>query len=208
MKLQSCVVSLFAIFLTWSLTGDAAAGPRSRPLRTGQRSCWDSNGVAISCFGTGQDGDLRPGEPRSFVDNGDRTITDQRTGLRWERLENNRFFNDVTSTYSWAEAFMRIHLFNEGQGFAGFTDWRLPTIFELQTLFDLERVAPATSPDFAMKCTDRCQDCSCILNRGYWSSTTAAGSPESAWVADFLSGATSLSVKGIRLGVRAVRGGR
>src|SRR5882724_10093101 len=37
---------------------------------TGQTTCWDSSGTAISCAGTGQDGDFRKGAPLSYTDNG------------------------------------------------------------------------------------------------------------------------------------------
>ena len=53
---------------------------------TGQTACWDSTGAPISCTGTGHDGDTQTGAPFSFTDNGDGTITDNRTGLMWEKL--------------------------------------------------------------------------------------------------------------------------
>ena len=41
---------------------DAQAGARrSRPLKTGQTTCWNASGTVIACAGTDQDGDLRRG---------------------------------------------------------------------------------------------------------------------------------------------------
>ena len=53
---------------------------------TGQTLCYDSLGDDVSCAGTGQDGQLRPGvawpNPR-FTDNNNGTVTDNLTGLMW-----------------------------------------------------------------------------------------------------------------------------
>ena len=61
---------------------------------TGQTTCWTpsrctssgctSAGV-VPCAGTGQDGDIRAGRALSYTDNGDGTITDNNTGLMWEK---------------------------------------------------------------------------------------------------------------------------
>src|SRR4051812_39636776 len=56
------------------------------PLETGQTTCFNTTGNVIACSGTGEDGDLRLGLSRSFTDNGDGTITDNKTGLMWEKL--------------------------------------------------------------------------------------------------------------------------
>src|SRR5207237_5093359 len=65
-------------------------GPRSGwccPLpATGQTTCWDTTGSVIPCAGTGQDGDFGEGARLAYVDNGDGTVTDVNTGLRWGRL--------------------------------------------------------------------------------------------------------------------------
>jgi hypothetical protein len=53
---------------------------------TGQTGCWDSSGNPISCTNTGQDGDIQAGATLSYTDNGNGTITDNNTGLVWEKL--------------------------------------------------------------------------------------------------------------------------
>ena len=42
-------------------------------------------GTVIPCAGTGQDGDIQAGATLSYTDNGDGTITDNNTGLMWEK---------------------------------------------------------------------------------------------------------------------------
>ena len=60
-----------------------------------------------------------------FVDNGDSTITDNRTGLMWQRSGSSR-------VKSWKRA--RTYVKRLNKGFAGYSDWRLPTVEELASL--------------------------------------------------------------------------
>ena len=71
---------------------------------TGQMTCWDRLGSVIPCAGTGQDGDLRKGAPLSYTDNGDGTITDNNTGLMWEKLSHDGSIHDVNNTDTWDDA--------------------------------------------------------------------------------------------------------
>ncbi|RLC24923.1 MAG: hypothetical protein DRH56_06175 [Deltaproteobacteria bacterium] len=76
-----------------------------------------------------------PGKPR-FVDNGDGTVTDNRTRLMWTK---NGWRLDFFSAVPWTEAIRRCRDFRLG----GYTDWRLPTIDEWKTLLDSRRQCPA-----------------------------------------------------------------
>src|SRR5213076_3053147 len=71
---------------------------------TGQTTCWDSSGNVIPCAGTGQDGDIQAGAPLSYTDNGDGTITDDNTGLMWEKQSQDLSIHDVRNTYTWDRA--------------------------------------------------------------------------------------------------------
>jgi hypothetical protein len=64
------------------------------------------------------------------VDNGDGTITDNVTGLVWEK-------QGASSLYYW-EAQKQIENLN-GRKFGGHENWRIPTIEELCSLLDLEK---------------------------------------------------------------------
>src|SRR5256712_5381503 len=71
---------------TSSTTTTTTAPPACHFPAPGQTTCWDSSGNVIPCAGTGQDGDLQKGAPLSYTDNGNGTITDNNTGLLWEKL--------------------------------------------------------------------------------------------------------------------------
>jgi hypothetical protein len=63
-----------------------------------------------------------------FVDNGDGTVTDRATGLLWQKSGSSR-------SVTWRRAKDYIDKLNRNQ-FAGYSDWRLPTIDELASLFE------------------------------------------------------------------------
>jgi hypothetical protein len=99
-RLHRTTIAL-AILSTLVLARDAAAGARrSRPVKTGQTTCWDADGKVIACAGTGEDGELRRGEPRSYQDDGNGTIRDKRTALTWEKLANDGSIHDKDNLYS------------------------------------------------------------------------------------------------------------
>ncbi len=181
----------------------ASAAPPGRLLRTGQTRCWDGNDEWIPCAGTGQDGDLRKGLTRRYVDNGDGTITDERTGLMWEKLDLSPTIHDIRTTYSWAAAFEKVATLN-ATAFAGHADWRLPNIFELNGIVNHGRKVPLFSD-----CICDIVGCTCSGPLFYWSSTTRVSSPTYAWLISSIEGPLvyALSKASAFPGVRAVRGG-
>lgn len=192
------------------LHGAAIAGPDSRPIRTGQTTCWGSNGIPLACLGTGQDGDLRRGEPRGYIDNGDGTVRDKRTGLTWEKLGSDLSVHDRDATYTWNGAFSKIAALNSAS-FAGYSDWRLPNVVELQSLVNFGATYPAVSEAFDNGCVVGCSvlNCSCTVQFKYWSSTTSANTPQTAWAVSFdIGNTTEVGKNAVDLYVRAVRGGR
>ena len=62
-----------------------------------------------------------------FVDNGDGTVTDSKTGLVWAAMDNG-------SNISWLNA--KTYCLNYSGG--GYSDWRLPTLAELKRLYEPE----------------------------------------------------------------------
>jgi hypothetical protein len=160
----------------------------------------------VTIYAAGDDADIRAGGPLSYTDNGDGTLTDNRTGLTWEK----RTDANVDNSYSWTEALdyaAELNAMNGGAGFAGHNDWRLPNLKELLSIVDFSRFNPSIDPIFG-------PTAGTLRFVRYWSSTSwAAFYPEvNAWAVDFVNGYGDYDVispwcKCSYLRVRAVRGG-
>ena len=180
-------------------------------LRTGQIQCDQGTGTLGACPGhpVGQDGSLQKGAAFSYVDNGDGTVTDNVTGLMWEKLSDDGSIHDWDANYTWYDAFrVKIAALNRAV-FAGYHDWRLPNHRELESLVDLNRSRPAINPVFHTDCVPGCTGlkCSCTQSFRYWSSTTYAFGTTGAWGVYFYDGFVNSYVKTGNGYVRAVRGG-
>ena len=71
-------------------------------------------------------------QPTRFEDNGDGTVTDSKTGLMWTKNA-----NIIGDTVLFHQALNYVNGMNEGNySNFGFTDWRLPTLRELQSLIE------------------------------------------------------------------------
>lgn len=79
----------------------------------------------------GQDATYTGNQP-SYRDHGDGTVTDNVTGLTWEK--------DMGDKISYADAFIKSDTMTLG----GFDDWRLPNAKELQSIVDYTRSPQAT----------------------------------------------------------------
>jgi hypothetical protein len=112
------------------------------------------------------------------------TVTDHRTGLVWQRADDNQ-------TRNWNDAVQYcLDLVLGGHG-----DWRAPRIDELLTIVDFSRTYPAIDPIF---------ECSSAF---YWSGSGLAGYPDYGWDVYFETGYSSWFVKTDGYRVRCVRGG-
>ena len=81
-------------------------------------------------------------------DNGDGTVTDRKTGLMWKQCPEGQDGvgcppSYLLSTMTWRGALQVAQYINSSGGFAGFTDWRVPTIKELNSLVELQCSYPA-----------------------------------------------------------------
>jgi hypothetical protein len=192
--------------------GDLAAceaAPRGQRLKTGQAACYDDAGIVIPCAGTGQDGEVQAGLSSDFVDNGDGTITDQRTGLMWEKLSDDGSIHDKDDLYTWSDAFASKVATLNSTAFAGYSDWRLPNVNEVQGIMRYGSVNPALDTAFNNGCVTACTvlTCSCTRSVGYWTSTTYQWTPNLAWLGQFYAGLLDAGTKSSPYCVRAVRGG-
>jgi hypothetical protein len=178
-------------------------------------------------YGTGSDGAVRAGAPLSYRDNGDGTITDNNTGLMWEKQDDAGGIHDKDNRYTWgmeAEPYTMdgtmvtelLAVLNTPPCFAGHCDWRIPNVKELHSIVDYEIPSPGpmVRPVFDTGCVEGCTvdgsggpTCSCITASDYWSSTSDADSPDRAWTVDYDDGFVDDDRKANHRRVRAVRGG-
>jgi hypothetical protein len=155
-----------------------------------------------------------------FDDNGDGTITDTQTGLTWEKkVAGSDCLHCVEDKYHWSPGFewdgppadtpsmfdwlSEVNGYtndpNTQAGLAGYSDWRIPSIVELQTIL-LEPYPCGTDP-----CIDPIFGPT--ASSLYWSSSTYADNPFDAWRVYFSNGYVFFDNKGYGRSVRAVRGG-
>jgi Protein of unknown function (DUF1566) len=67
-----------------------------------------------------------------FQDNGNGTVSDLQTGLMWQKGDS---FKHAQKGLSWYQAWEYVDKKN-GEKFAGYNDWRLPTLDELHGIWD------------------------------------------------------------------------
>nr|WP_320120256.1 DUF1566 domain-containing protein [uncultured Marinifilum sp.] len=103
-----------------------------------------------------------------YTDNGDGTITDNASGLMWAQ--------DDSEKLNWEDALA----YCESAALAGYTDWRMPNVKELQGIVDYTRSPSATDPDNIGPAIDPIFNCTPIVNEAgnddygyYWTSTSA-----------------------------------
>ena len=121
-----------------------------------------------------------------FKDNGDQTITDNVTGLIWQKTP-------TTDTLTWEQALN----YAENLVLAGKSDWRLPNIKELASINDESRNAPSVNLTFFPT----------VKSNRYWSSTSQKNVAANAWFNDFQNfGITSYFAKTKGYNVISVRG--
>ena len=165
------------------------------------------------------DGFVKAGGPLSYQDNGDGTITDLNTLLMWEKKSNDGSVHDVNKMFVWSSPVTDtvwdwIDAINtkegNGIGFAGFNDWRLPNVRELQSIVNYGTFIPAADPAFHNNESAGCTVLTCSATSfpsPYWSSTTLASFPTEAWAVEFGNGQNIGALKSSLHFVRAVRGG-
>jgi uncharacterized protein YecT (DUF1311 family) len=146
--------------------------------QTGQKSCYHSVGYIIDCKNTGQDGELQKGvkwpDPR-FTDNGNKTITDNLTGLMWTKDANapssGLMVCDPAKYKNFQGAIDYINCINTNK-YLGYNDWRLPNRKEIFSLVNYGEVNSASwlhSQGFNN------------VQSHYWSSTAYAFASDSAY---------------------------
>jgi hypothetical protein len=186
-----------------------------------------------TAFGPGSDGAVQAGATLSYTDNEDGTVTDNNTGLMWEKKDQAWGIHDVDNKYTWGISAPPYTMngtmvteflaaLNTPPCFAEHCDWRIPNVKELQSIvdYDVPCYWPTVNAAFNTGCASSCTVdgvggpvCSCTSSDGYWSSTTGAIQPFGemvpfvAWYVFFGSGSVNIDPKDSHFYVRAVRGG-
>ena len=133
-----------------------------------------------NCSTNGEDGCYEKGvewpNPR-FTNNGDGTVTDNLTGLMWTEDAN------LYGTKNWFDAINACEILVLGKnGCNLYTDWRLPNLFELESLRDMKYWEPALSNSAGTGQWTLGDPFTHLITDGnYWSSTTVAYDTSTAW---------------------------
>ena len=121
-----------------------------------------------------------------FTDNGNGTITDNYTGLTWQKIQ-------PLNSMTWEEALA----YASSLSLAGHSGWRLPNIKELQSLNDEKLFKPSFNKQFFTQ----------LSSGNFWSSTTLYLVSAKAWDINVDYGIVSYSDKTIKENVLCVSGG-
>lgn len=170
----SIMLLVCSLNLTNGTTRAAAASANSRNLLSTGMVILPRSGQTVSYY-AGDDGALQIGvawPTLRFVDNINGTQTDTLTGLVWDKDAGTPSAATCPGgRTNWQTALDYVACLNS-HAYLGFSDWRLPNIVEMESLFNdgaADSVAWLTSQGFNNVKTD------------YWSSTTYAGAVDHAW---------------------------
>ena len=115
-------------------------------------------------------------ENERFIDNGDGTITDATTYLMWTKDAN---LAEYSKTYQQALDYA------SNLTLCGYSDWRLPSDKELESLVDRSKFNPALPVGHSF----------INVREFYWSGTTCAYGPNLSWVINLWGGVVTYDVK-------------
>jgi len=122
--------------------------------------------------------------PSRFTDNNNGTITDNLTGLIWQKTA-------ASDLMTWEEALLYASALSLGSK----DDWRLPNVKEIQSLNDPQLTKPSFNKSFFPGC----------LSGNYWSSTTQVNAKAKAWDINIDYGIVSYNDKTLKEHVLCVR---
>jgi len=136
-----------------------------------------------------------------YADHLDGTVSDSQTGLMWTKCPGGLTGNDCSvgteTLYTLSDALRTAKNINDGGGFAGYTDWRVPNINELASLVEHQCVQPAINLNVFP---------ATLPASKYWSSSHSVN--DQNWFLDFRLGAVNIFTNSENtLSVRLVRGG-
>jgi len=101
-----------------------------------------------------------------FLKNGE-VVYDSKTELGWQSMPSSQRF-------AWSQAVEHC----QESSYGGYSDWRLPNLYELKSLVDYTKYNPAIATSLINVKTDN----------WYWSSSKYVSDPSYAWYVNFNSG--------------------
>ncbi|SEM24258.1 Fibronectin type III domain-containing protein [Syntrophus gentianae] len=167
---------------------------------TRQTACYDQNGTVITCpaqdQSLAQDGSYDI--PLSYTDNGNGTVTDNNTGLIWQKRDDGRRYNWYRASGTYHKTYNPSSYNTCGQLLlGGYSNWRLPSKIELMTLVDygISNSSPKINTTYFPDTKD-----------DYLTVTSFAGDIEKSWIVGFGNGGIAPTSKAKESSVRCVRG--
>jgi hypothetical protein len=134
----------------------------------------------------------------AYVDHGDGTVTDTRSGLMWRVCSEGQTWgpgacSGPATTYAWAAALAHAEAATDSR----YSDWRLPNIKELRGLVEECRIAPAINETVFPN----------TPSSHFWSGSPDAYYSDHAWLVSFYYGYADYDfARGYARYVRLVRG--
>jgi hypothetical protein len=184
-------------------TGAATGSPTHVLPVTDQTICYSTSGSITSCTGTGQDANLQKGVARSYTDNANGTITDNVTGLVWQKCSSGQTGSDCSggsaTQMDWSDALTYCNSNTAGLPGSG---WYLPNSNQLFSLTDLG----ASSPPYINQTYFPNSPTTDVSGGTYWSNSAYQVSPNGAWSLSLTTFFFSGIDKGTLINVRCVRG--
>ena len=132
-----------------------------------------------------------------YINHGNGTVTDSKTALMWKQCSEGQSGSSCTGSYI-AQVWQTALNTANNSTFANYSDWRLPSAKELQSLVETGCHNPAINTALFPN----------ITIAGLWTSTTYAPDASGAWVVYFDGGFVSINGKSSNFGVQLVRAGQ
>lgn len=134
-----------------TISGDLVSVPRTAAyagcypiVSTSQTGIWDDTGISINPISGGafygQDAQFTHTTPVYTLSSDGKTVKDEITGLTWQKSYD-------SGTYYWASIQTVVDNLNN-QNYGGYSDWRVPTIKELYSLWDASVGWPYIDTDY------------------------------------------------------------
>jgi hypothetical protein len=130
----------------------------------------------------------------------DGTVIHSRTGLQWAQCAlgqswSRDFCTGQATSMTWDQANAAIDALNRSGELAGYTDWRLPSRTELESIVETCREAPAINENIFPN----------TPWAGFWTRSLDTGDPATAWFVGFYGGLTFDYSRAAGYRVRPVR---